>query len=290
VRLLAALSSGVAVAAAVALATGLGPRRRTPRRGRTRLAREHEVLVQAGVRATPAQFWGTCALIGVIVLLAVTAVTRTPIVALVPAVSVAALPRLVLGRRRTQRVRAVQEHWPEALRTIAGGIAAGMSLPQALTLLATSGPEPLAQAFARFPLLVRLVGVVPAIEVIKAELADPTSDRILEVVILAHERGGRLVSDVLRDLAEAATEDVRTHEEIATAALEQQINGRAVFVLPWLVLLALTARPGPFRAFYQSPGGLVVVAVAALASLGGMWIVARLSRDPVEPRVFGGPS
>ncbi len=45
-----------------------------------------------------------------------------------------------------------------------------------------------------------------------------------------------------------------------------KINARAVLVMPWLVLVALTLRDGPFRAFYRSPAGLVVVLVGALLS------------------------
>jgi hypothetical protein len=78
----------------------------------------------------------------------------------------------------------------------------------------------------------------------------------------------------------------RPLEEIASADLEQKINARAVFVLPWLVLLSLTGRPGQFRAFYQSPGGVVVVVLGALLSLAGMWLVGRLARDRTEQRVF----
>src|SRR5680860_1096925 len=76
---------------------------------------------------------------------------------------------------------------------------------------------------------------------LRGELGDPTSDRVIEVLIVAHERGGRIVLELLRDLAEGTTEDLRTEEEIATASLEQRINARAVFVLPWVVLVALTA-------------------------------------------------
>jgi drug/metabolite transporter (DMT)-like permease len=66
-----------------------------------------------------------------------------------------------------------------------------------------------------------------------------------------------------------------------------KINARAVLVLPWLVLVALTLRAGPFRDFYRSPAGLVVVlAGAALSALGYLWI-SRLGRAADEPRVFG---
>src|SRR5437667_248392 len=115
---------------------------------------------------------------------------------------------------------------------------------------------------------------------------EPTSDRVIEVLVLAHERGGRIVTEVLRDLADATARDCKTLEEIASDRLEPKINSRAVFALPWFVLVMLTATPGPIRDFYRTSRGVAVIVLAALMSLVGIWIVERLSRDPVEERVF----
>jgi tight adherence protein B len=133
-------------------------------------------------------------------------------------------------------------------------------------------------------------GVRAALEIVRDELADPTTDRVVEVLILANERGGALVPDILQDLAEATTQDIRTLEEIRTNSLEQRLNARIVFAVPWLVLVVLTARPSSYRDFYQTPAGLIVVAVAAILSGVGSWWVARLGREPDEQRVFGGSS
>jgi len=108
------------------------------------------------------------------------------------------------------------------------------------------------------------------------------------VLILAHERGGGIVTDILRDLAHATTEDLQLKEEIESSQLEQKINARAVFVIPWLVLIMLVLANQQFRAFYQTTGGLLVVAVGAALSIFGMVIVGRLARDVPEQRVFGG--
>ena len=89
-----------------------------------------------------------------------------------------------------------------------------------------------------------MLGTGPALELVKEELADPTSDRVLEVLILAHERGGAIVREILDDLVDATTRDLKLLDELETEGLEMRINARAVVVLPWLVLVALTARPG----------------------------------------------
>ena len=284
--LLAALATGLALALATATATGHSPRlRRT--RPRTQAGARQLWLVQAGVALTPRQFWLGSALAGAAAFAVVVLVTGTVAVAVIPAVAVATLPRAYLAHRRAARMREIQEAWPDGIRDLVAGISSGMSLNQAIIALANGGPMPLRRAFARYPVLTRVVGVVPALEVVAEELADPTSDRVIEVLILAHERGGHILSDILRDLATATTADVRALEEIETEGLEQRINAGAVFVLPWLVLLALTLQPGHFRDFYRSAAGVAVVLVGGLLSALGIWLVGHLGREPEEQRVFG---
>lgn len=130
--------------------------------------------------------------------------------------------------------------------------------------------------------------MVSALELVREDLADPGSDRVIEVLILAHERGGAAVPEILLDLTQAATKDLWTAEEVKTEALEQKINSRVVFILPWVVLIAMTARPGPFRDFYATNAGLAVVALGGVLSLVGILVASRLGASPTEPRVFGG--
>ena len=66
-----------------------------------------------------------------------------------------------------------------------------------------------------------------------------------------------------------------------------RINARVVVVLPWFVLVALTVRPGPFRDFYRSGGGVVTLLVAAGLSALGVVVLGRLGRENGEQRVFG---
>ena len=208
------------------------------------------------------------------------------VVAVPPSVVISLLPRFYFARVRTRRLSEVRRAWPDGIRDLVGGVSSGMSVQRAVENLARSGPAPLREAFSRFPMLARTLGVVPALESIKEDLADPTSDRVIEVLMIAHERGGVLIPEILRDLADSTSMDLAATEEEQTEALEQRINSRVVFMLPWLVLVALTIRPGPFRAFYSSPAGILVVAIGAGLSLFGMALISRLSRPQEEPRVL----
>ena len=291
-NIVAALCIGVCCALIVATLTGAMPTRRRARSTWWARRREHVAtwMQQAGVGVGPAPFVGGSVLAGAFALLATAALTGSVFVALVPAVAVALLPRAYFGRRRSARLREVQRAWPDGLRDVLASITAGLSLTQAVTTLAATGPAPLRIAFARFPELARVIGTGPALELVKEDLADATSDRIIEVLILAHERGGAIVREILEDLVTATSRDLKLIDEIETEGLEMRINARAVMVLPWLVLVALTARPGAFRDFYRSSGGVVTIALAGLLTAIGVLVLSRLARDPVESRPFAGDS
>jgi tight adherence protein B len=244
-------------------------------------------LAQAGVPVSPAQFVLASLGVGVVAFAATYFVTGTALVALVPALAAATLPRSYFGRRRAARMRELQAAWPDGLRDIGASLAAGRSLGHALGTLAESGPPPLRAAFARYPTLARMLGPVAALEVVKAEVADPTSDRVIEVLILAQERGGPIVTRILEDLVIATTKDVKVLDEVESEGLEMKLNARAVLVMPWLVLVALTIRGGAFRDFYSSTAGLVVVLVGAALCTIGAWWIGRLGRSHEEQRVFG---
>lgn len=289
--LLGALFAGVFGFFLVGLVTGKAPQIRLGRRrskARPEASKRQVWLTQAGLELTPGQYYAGLAAIGAITFAVVSAVTATPIVALAPTAAALVLPHAFFSRRRSKNLAKTAQAWPDAIREIIASIESNASLHGALVQLAFKGPEPLRIAFERFPTAASTLGVMPALEVVRERLADPTSDRVIEVLILAHERGGGIVTDILRDLATATSEDLQLLEEIESSSLEQKINARAVFVIPWLVLIMLVMSDDAYRDFYQSGGGLIVVIIGAFLSILGMALIARLSRDQPELRVFGG--
>jgi tight adherence protein B len=287
-RLLAALASGFFAYLAAGFLTGNAPAFRRSRGAPVDTGAQELWLSQAGVDLTPRQFWAGSIFVGVLAFGLGWALSGAWAVAAVPGITVAFLPRAYFSRQRSRRLAETVEAWPDGLRDLAAGLSAGKSLPQAIMSIALSGPPALRRAFTRFPTLNQMFGTRAALETIKDDLADPTSDRIIEVLALAYERGGSSVTGILSDLADSVTEDLRTLEEIRTAELEQKINARTVFALPWFVLLMITIRGGPFREFYQSTAGILTVVVGAVLSVAGLLVVSRLSRDPAETRVLAG--
>lgn len=246
-------------------------------------------LSQARVSMSVHQFWIATSASALFTFALVSLFSRTPLVAVVVAIAAAGIPYMFIAKKRVGISRELINAWPDALRDISATISSGHSLSFALHSLAQVGPDCIAPHMARFMSLERTMGFVAALEMIRDEMNDATTDRVLEVLIVSHDRGSRVVKDIIDDLIEATTEDIALAETIATESLEMKINSRAVVVLPWCVLILLTLSGGVFRAFYQSPAGAVVIGIGALMSIAGIAILSRLTRTDLEARVFASP-
>ncbi len=187
-RGLGAILAGTAVFLVVAYLTGhpVTVRLRLP--GRRRRGPSPAVwLRQAGLEVTPGQFFAVRAGVALVVLVVVWGLTGALFVAAVPALVAGWLPRAYFARRRADRLGEVVRAWPDGIRHLIAAARARGTIHQALVELSRSGPRPLAEAFERYPVLATMAGSVAALETVREELADPTSDAVIEILICAQE-------------------------------------------------------------------------------------------------------
>ncbi len=289
-RFFAALMTGAAVYLLVGYLSGNAPNLTTRTKSRPQTSSRQLWLIQAGSDLSPRQFWAGSVFSGVVGLLLLWLAVGTWWVALIPSVAIAFLPYGYFTRQRVRRLEAVQKSWPDGLREVLAHVNSGATLTAAVESLATRGPEALQEAFARFPAQSRMLGVVPSLEIVKEELSDPASDKVIEVLILAHQYGGDSLQTVLRDLIETMTADELTAEQIRTAGFEQRLEGLVVALAPWLILLFLATVPATYREFYRSSTGRFIVIVAGVWAAFGWFLMRVISRPLEEIRVFGGGS
>lgn len=287
---LAALATGMFVFLLIAQMTGNMPKRLTKvRENKNRHSRSEKRqswLNQSGAGVTPMQFWGISLGSGIASFAIIFALTGVFIVAAVPAFLIGILPRTYFSRKRARVMDERVEAWPDALRTVVAGISASQSLHQSLKSLSTGGPVPLRPVFAKYSRLTQALDQKSALEVVKEELADPMSDRIIEILISATEAGPGVVLDILRDLAESSTRDLQLREHIETMQTEQKVNARAVFVMPYVLLILMVMTSPEIRDFYRSIAGVFIILVGTAILSIGMLIIQKLGKIPIEQRVF----
>ena len=287
---LAAICAAGAVWLLAEVLAGRPPRLTLPRRTvRARRRPSRQVwLSQAGAAVTPTQFWATSLVLGALGFAILYAVDGTVIVALVPAIGVAAIPYAYWASQRRKRANARSETWPDGLRYISGALSAGIAtLHEALVELSISGPAPLRPPMGRYARLADRMGQIPALEAVRAELADPVSDAVLLTFQMAAEEGTNTVVDVLDGLLGQISGDLALQEKIRTAQTQSRIAAWGCAIIPYGLLIFLCATTALFRSFYDSPAGFAVVIVGAICSTVGFALVRRLGRPiPTTERIF----
>jgi len=260
---------------------------RRPRRERRRGGRVADLLARAGLtRVSTTGFVLLCGVFGVLTALVLQVVSRTAPVAVAFGAMGAYLPVAVVSGRARRRQREFAEVWPEAVDNLASGVRAGMSLPEALAALGTRGPEPLREAFDEFALDYQVTGRFgESLDRLKARLADPVGDRVVEGLRIAREVGGGELGRLLRNLSGYLRDEARTRSELE-ARQAWTVNGaRLAVAAPWLVLLMMSFQTTVIRR-YASPAGTVVLLVAAAVCVVAYRLMMRIGRLPAERRIL----
>ncbi|GAA3208314.1 type II secretion system F family protein [Oerskovia jenensis] len=263
------------------------PTPRPPRRTDGWSAKTQDLLVLAGVpTVTPRALVGASVVLGAFVLLVVLGLTRALPVAVCFASMAAAAPLALVRSRARRRRSSLRDVWPEVVDHLASGVRAGLSLPEAVGQLGERGPVELREPFARFAQDFRASGRFgDCLDALKARLADPVADRIVEALRMTREVGGTDLGKLLRTLAMFLREDARTRGELE-ARQSWTVNGARLAVAgPWVVLALLATRPETAQA-YGSFQGAVVLGAGALTSVVAYQVMRRIGRLPEEVRVL----
>lgn len=256
-------------------------------RRESRRARIAEMLAQAGIESvTPGALLASCVGVGGFVLVAMFAVSRSPAIALAFALIASTGPFALVRYRQRQRRAELRDLWPEVVDNLASGVRAGLSLPEALTQVGVRGPEELRRPFALFGEDYRATGrFYECLDRLKARLADPVGDRIVESLRMARDVGGSDLGRLLRTLSAFLREDARTRAELETRQGWTVNAARLAVAAPWIILGLLSLRPEAVDA-YNSPQGLIVLAIGGGLCLLAYRVMIRIGRLPHEERVL----
>lgn len=246
-----------------------------------------DLLIHAGMTSvTPGALLvlsiGCFAVVGFVAV----AVTRTvPIAATFATMAGMAPLTLVRARARKRRSR-LQDAWPEVVDHLSSGVRAGLSLPEALSQLATRGPQELRPQFTQFAREYRASGRFDdCLSSLKERMADPIADRIVESLRLAREVGGTDLGLLLRTLALFLREDIRIRGELEARQSWTVAGARIAVAGPWLVLGFLSIRPETAAA-YNSSAGVVVLLIGAGCCVLAYKLMLRIGQLPQDVRVL----
>jgi tight adherence protein B len=250
-------------------------------------SRATDVLAEAGLsRLGLGRLAGACLATGLLALVVVAGVSRSLVLACAFGAMAGYAPVALVRGRRRRRQEVLRAAWPDVVDDLTSAVRAGLALPEALVQLARRGPAELRPAFEQFAVDYRAGGRFShSLDVLKATLADPVGDRVVETLRMAREVGGNDLGRLLRTLSQFLREDARTRGELE-ARQAWTVNGaRLAVAAPWVLLAMLATRPQAVAA-YDSAAGLVVLGCGGLACVVAYRLMMRIGRLPAEQRVL----
>jgi Flp pilus assembly protein TadB len=260
--LLAALAGGTLVIGLLLLVIGLRGRVLDPGSPPPRLAAA--TVLAAGTRRR--------AVLAILAGLAVFALTRWPVGAVIAAAAVLYLPRLTSTSGQRQRTAMLEglEQW---IRRLADMVTASRGLEDALEASARSAPAAIAGPVNALAARISArTGIEAALRAFAADIDDPAGDRIAAALIIATGRRGGGSKDVLTALAALLARDVAARREIDAERAQHRTTVKwiALFVAGFTVFAVLNrSYSAPFG---TAAGQVVLGAVACLYAAGLAWL------------------
>jgi tight adherence protein B len=244
-------------------------------------------LALAGIPGVPLTAVITVAIVLAVVAAALAqAIFAVPVLTAVAGVLGAVVIAFVIRSRANRRRAANRAIWPDVVDHLVASVRAGMSLPDSIGALAELGPSATTSAFAAFDDEFRRTGDFgSAVDSLKARLADPVADRILETLRMAREVGGTDLTAVLRGLSAYLREDATLRAEVGARQSWIRNAARLGVAAPWLLLLVLASRPETLQA-YDSAAGSALILCGVGVTLVAYRLMIGLGRLPEERRWF----
>ena len=256
-------------------------------RPRRRFATLRGALAQAGLGSLPLPAFTAISLIlGLACAALAQALIGVRALDLVAGLVGALVPTMIVLWRARERHRSNRTVWPDVVDHLVSAVRSGLALPDSVSTLADSGPVSTRPAFADFAHDYRATGSFGyAIDRLKAGLADPVADRILETLRMAREVGGSDLTIVLRDLAAWLRQDAAIRAEVEARQSWVVNAARLGVAAPWIVLLLLSSRPEGAVAYDTGSGVFVIVSGLAVSVIAYRLMVF-IGRLPEERRWF----
>jgi len=210
------------------------------------------------------------AIVGFIVGVAVRASWGLPLGAIVGFM----IPFGILNVKRSRRMKAFEEQFPEALDLIARALKAGHAFVTGLKMVADEMPEPVGPEFRKtfdeqnfgLPLkdaLTNLTDRVPHLDV-----------RFFATAVLIQRETGGNLSEILENLAHVVRERFKILRQVRVCTAHGRMTGYVLLALPAFLCVALAfINPDHMNLlFRERMGHIMLMAAVVMQTIGYFWI------------------
>uniref|UniRef100_UPI00286E3E61 type II secretion system F family protein n=1 Tax=Nocardioides sp. TaxID=35761 RepID=UPI00286E3E61 len=193
-----------------------------------------------------------------------------------------ALPWLYMRFRHRRRLSRFNGQLAQTLGLMAGGLQAGLSLPQAVDSVVREGREPMAGELKRALIEQRLgIDLTDALESVGERMDSADFGWVVMAIKIQREVGGNL-AEILHTVAETIREREFLRRQVKALSAEGRLSGYILTGLPPTIGLYMAfVNPDYIRLLYTTVPGYILLAVAACLLGMGSFAMAKLAKVEV---------
>ncbi|HXM43080.1 MAG TPA: type II secretion system F family protein [Bryobacteraceae bacterium] len=201
---------------------------------------------------------------------------------LILAGATASLPYVFMRKKRSKRLAALEEQFPEALDFLARSVRAGHAFLISLSMVGEHVPEPLSTELRTLFNEINLgAPLATALENLTIRVPLLDFKFFTSTILLQRQTGGNL-NEILGRLAHVIRERFRLKGEVKAASAHGRLTAGILTVLPLLTGLALLAvAPGYLQGMAKDPDGKYMIVAAGVAVLLGNYFIRRIIKIKV---------
>lgn len=232
--------------------------------------RMRNFIAQAGLSVLPGKLMLWSAVLGFGLYVGGQQIHINAVIALVAGVVGAMIPWAYLAIKRSQRLRAFEKSFPEAIDLLGRAVRAGHAFTTGLEMVATELPEPVAGEFRTtfdeqnlgLPLrdaLLNLTERVPIVDV-----------RFFVTALLIHKETGGNLTEILDNLSHVIRDRFRLLGDVRVRTAQGRLTAAILIALPIITILMLQGvNPDYVNLLFTDPWGTYMLIGAALMQIIG---------------------
>jgi len=216
---------------------------------------------------------------GVLAFLAVSMISTSLLLMFFFGILATSLPTLHILAKRRKRLNKFLQLLPDALDLMSRGLSAGHAFTEALQMVATEMPEPIASEFRKtyeeqnlgLSLKLALENLVERVPLLDLRMC-------VTAVLIQRETGGNL-SELLEKVAHTIRERFRIMEDLKTLTLSSRWSAWLLCGLPiFLAVYVTLMNPGYMDVMWRDPRGHWLLALAGIMQVLGMLMVQKIMK------------
>lgn len=236
------------------------------------------LLLQAGLKLTPRQFYLYSVAAGLLFTLLAFVAGTPPLICLGVFFATAfGVPRWVVGYIRNKRMKAFLNEFPNALDIMVRSIKSGLPLNDSLRLIAAEGQEPVKGEFRRIVEAQQLGLSVPeACERLHQGIPLPEANFFAIVIAIQAQAGGNL-SEALGNLSKVLRERRKMKAKVQALSMEAKASAAIIGALPFIVaLLVYLTSPDYMTVLFTDPRGQFIIGVSLFWMSIGIFVMRNM--------------